>query len=133
MKIRFSNYSIPVIIIWSSLLLTSCGVDSSGGVSSPPQEGSNSATLSWEAPTTNLDGTPLIDLAGFKVYSGKEAGSYTEEIDVGISSCQEMENKTACSLTIENLEPGKHFFTVTAYDTSGNESQYADEVSKTIN
>lgn len=132
MKIEFSKHSIPIIIISLSLLLTACGVDSSG-VSSPVQEDSTSATLSWEPPTTNLDGTPLIDLAGFKVYHGKESGNYTEEVDVESSSCQEMENKTECTFTIENLDAGKHFFTVTAYDTSGNESQYADEVSKTIN
>jgi len=28
------------------------------------------ATLSWQAPTDNVDGTPLTDLAGFRVYYG---------------------------------------------------------------
>ena len=27
-------------------------------------------TLSWDPPTTNADGTPLTDLAGYKVYYG---------------------------------------------------------------
>ena len=29
-----------------------------------------SLSLSWNAPTTNADGTPLIDLAGYHVYLG---------------------------------------------------------------
>jgi hypothetical protein len=31
---------------------------------------SGQATLSWDPPTTNVDGTPLTDLAGYKVYYG---------------------------------------------------------------
>jgi hypothetical protein len=41
------------------------------------------AILSWDAPTTNADGTPLTDLTGYKIYSGTGTGNYTQTIDVG--------------------------------------------------
>ncbi|MGB5739562.1 MAG: putative Ig domain-containing protein, partial [Woeseia sp.] len=37
-----------------------------------------SATLSWVPPTLNTDGTPLNDLAGYKIYWGSESGNYTD-------------------------------------------------------
>jgi hypothetical protein len=81
------------------------------------------AILSWDAPTTNADGTPLADLAGYKVYNGTGTGSYTQTIDVG----------NALSYTVTNLTDGIiYYFAVTAYDTSGNESGFSNEVSKTI-
>jgi hypothetical protein len=81
------------------------------------------ATLTWEAPTANADGsTPLNDLAGFKVYSKLGGGAYGTAIDVG--------NKL--TYAFNNLSSGTHTFRVSAYDTSGNESTSTAEVSKTI-
>ncbi|MEW6586171.1 MAG: hypothetical protein AB1442_11250, partial [Nitrospirota bacterium] len=40
-------------------------------------------TLSWQAPATNEDGTPLTDLAGCKVYYGTVSRNYTQSSDVG--------------------------------------------------
>ena len=58
------------------------------------------------------------DLAGYKVYIGTASGSYTQHIDVG--------NKT--SGVFENVnEKTKYYIAVTAYDTSGNESDYSEE------
>jgi len=82
----------------------------------------NSTTLAWDASTTNADGTPLTDLAGYKVYYGNSSGSYTVSVDVG--------NLTGA--IISNLESGIWCFAVTAYDTSGNESEYSDEACKTV-
>ncbi len=41
------------------------------------------ATLSWDPPTTNADGTPLTDLAGYRIYYGTSSGSYSQNIDAG--------------------------------------------------
>ena len=82
----------------------------------------NSTTLAWEDSTTNADGTPLTDLAGYKVYYGNFSGNYTVSVDVG--------NLTGA--IISNLESGTWCFAVTAYDTSGNESEYSDEACKTV-
>jgi hypothetical protein len=79
------------------------------------------ANLSWVAPTTNSDGTPLTDLAGFKLHSGNAPGSYQQVVDVG--------NKT--DYTLGSLNDGStYYFAVTAYDTSMKESAYSNEVSR---
>jgi len=76
--------------------------------------------LAWVATKTNKDGTPLTDLAGYKLYYGQTSRSYSSIVDVG--------NQT--TYTLSGLEGGKiYYFSVTAYDTSGNESDYSMEVS----
>ncbi len=79
-------------------------------------------SLTWDPPTTNEDGTPLTDLAGYKVYYGNASGNYTENIDV----------VNVLTYTVKNLTDGTWYFAVTAYDTSDNESDYSNEVNKTI-
>ncbi len=84
---------------------------------------SGQATLSWDPPTTNADGTPLTDLAGYKIYYGTSSNNYFQNIDVG----------NVTTYTIDNLTDGlTYYFVATAYDTSGNESQYSNEVNKFI-
>ncbi len=73
------------------------------------------AVLSWD-PNTEPD------LAGYKVYSGTASGIYGTPIDTGNLTTQ----------TVTGLSSGTYFFAVTAYDTSGNESGFSNEVSKTI-
>ncbi len=81
------------------------------------------ATLTWDPPTTNADGSPLTDLAGYKLYYGTSSGNYTNSIDVG----------NVTTYTVVNLTEGlTYFFVVSAYDTLGNESDYSNEVSKKI-
>jgi hypothetical protein len=79
--------------------------------------------LAWEAPTTNQDGTPLTDLAGYKLYYGLTSQQYTSNVDVG--------NRT--SYTLAGLEVGRtYYFALTAYDISGNESALTPELRTTI-
>jgi hypothetical protein len=80
------------------------------------------ATLSWNAPATNTDGTALTDLAGYKIHYGTSPGNYTTTINAG----------TVTTYVISNLAPGTYYFAVTAYNTSGSESGYSNEASKTI-
>ncbi len=81
------------------------------------------AQLSWTAPTKNADNTTLTDLSGYTVYYGTSSGNYSNNIDIG--------NVTSYQLT--GLTDGlTYYFSVTAYDTSGNESAFADEVSKVM-
>ena len=98
--------------------LTGCG--GSGSVSTQPVTGS--ASLAWDAPSTNADGTPLTDLTGYKVYYGTEPGVY-QSINVGAVD----------SFEVTGLASGQtYYFTVTAYDSSGSESDYSDVVSELI-
>ncbi|MBI4586768.1 MAG: hypothetical protein HY717_22365 [Planctomycetes bacterium] len=88
----------------------------------PPAPAENWAALTWSAPAVNADGTPVTDLAGFKVYMGTQSGVYTAAVDVG----------QVTQHTVTSLAPGTTFFSVTAYDLSSNESAFSAEVSKTI-
>src|SRR5271169_6560987 len=99
------------------LLLAFAGI-----VFQPGNACAGSATLAWTAPTTNTDGTPLTDLAGYKVYYGTASGNYTQNTDVG--------NVTTYS--VPNLNGGTYYFALTAYDTEGMQSTYSTQVSKTI-
>jgi hypothetical protein len=79
-------------------------------------------SLTWDAPTKNVDGTDLNDLAGYKVYYGISSRNYSNSIDVG----------NVMTYEINSLSAGTYHFSVTAYDISGNESDYSIEVSKII-
>jgi hypothetical protein len=82
-----------------------------------------SVALSWDAPTTNTDGTPITDLAGFKIYQGTASGVYGSLTDVGNVLC----------FVVTGLTVGiTYYFAVTAYNTASNESDYSNEVSKAI-
>ncbi len=87
--------------------------------------GNGSATVSWTPPTNNTDGSPLTDLAGYKIYYGTAPGSYDEVVDIN--------NPGMTSYVIENLLPGDWYFAMTAYNTSGIESSLTPELTKTIN
>ncbi|WP_447979345.1 BACON domain-containing protein [Candidatus Nitrospira bockiana] len=79
-----------------------------------PQSGT--AELTWNANTAS-------DLAGYRVYMGTAPGTYGSPTDVG----------NVTSHKVVGLLPGTTFyFAVTAYDKSGNESSYSNEVSKSI-
>ena len=76
----------------------------------------NSATLQWAANQES-------DLAGYRVYHGTTSGNYGSSRNVGKTTTYEY----------TNLESNKtHYFSLTAYDTSGNESSPSSEVFKYI-
>lgn len=106
------------------LVLSSCGNGGGSETGSVSGGSSNVAKLSWDPPTTNADGTSWDELAGYKIYYGTSSGNYTEMID--INDPQDTE------YTIVSLAFGTYYFAATAYDTSGNETDFSNEVSKTI-
>ncbi len=79
--------------------------------------------LSWGSPQTNSDGTNLTDLGGYKLYYGTMSRNYSHFIDVGNSTAHQF----------DDLELGRTYhFAVTAYDNSGNESNYSEEITKVV-
>jgi hypothetical protein len=75
--------------------------------------------LSWERPTAKADGTPLAEIAGYKMYYGPTSQAYDFIKTIG--------NHT--TYTLAGLEAGRMcYLTVTAYDASGNESSFSNEV-----
>jgi hypothetical protein len=83
-----------------------------------------SVTLSWVPPTLNTDGTPIKNLAGFKIYYGNRSGQYSEILSVP--------GARVTSAVIEGLAPATWYFAVRAYTTEGVESADSAEASKTI-
>jgi hypothetical protein len=83
-----------------------------------------SATLTWLPPTTNTNGTPLTNLAGFKVYWGTSPGNYTSSVTVM--------NPGLATYVVGSLTPNTYYFTVTALNSSGAESVFSNAASKTI-
>lgn len=88
------------------------------------QSAMGSATLSWQAPTTRTDGSPLTNLAGYRIRYGTSSGNYPNLIGIP--------NGGLTSAVIENLPPSTYYFVVSAYDTAGAESVNSSPVSKTI-
>ena len=82
----------------------------------PAAATAGSVSLAWD-PNTETD------LAGYQLYYGQSSGNYQFTVDVG--------NQT--TYTLSGLADGQtYYFAVTAYDTSGNESNFSSEVSTTI-
>jgi hypothetical protein len=81
------------------------------------------AALHWTRPKRNVDGSALVDLAGYKVYWGPASREYTFIANVkGARS-------TAHTVT---LAAGTWFFAVTAINSRGEESAKTNEVSKIV-
>jgi len=84
-----------------------------------------SVTLSWAAPTTNTDGSPLANLAGYKILYGTSPGSYTQTLTIP--------SAVITSAVIENLPPGHtYYFAVKSYTNASVESQVSAAVSKSL-
>ncbi len=76
------------------------------------------ATVAWSAVVAG-------DLAGYKVYYGRHAGSYIGNVTIGVT--------TSAVLTVLNFDnDGKWYFAVSSFDTSNNESAKSSAVSKRI-
>lgn len=88
------------------------------------QAANGSATLSWDAPTTRTDGSPLTNLAGYRLRYGNSSGNYPNTITIT--------NPGLTSYVVNNLASGTWFFVLAAYDSAGLESSNTNPVSKTI-
>ena len=75
-----------------------------------------SVTLRWQA-------NQEPDISSYNVYYGTESRSYGLPIPAG----------NVTSYTVENLREGStYFFSITAVDTSGNESGYSEELGEVV-
>jgi len=83
-----------------------------------------SALLSWLPPTQNTDGSPLTNLAGYKVYWGTSPGVYVNSVT--------LKQGGLASYLVESLTPNSYYFAITAMTTAGTESQYSNVATKTI-
>jgi len=106
------------------LLLTSFGAFAAPAVS----------TLSWDAPTTRVDGTPLqaTQIEEFRVYHGIDIGP--DPLAIG-PEYTAVSGENATDITIElvpRADPYVISFAITTVDRDGLESALSETVSKTF-
>lgn len=78
----------------------------------------------WVPPTENVDGTPLLNLAGYSLHWGQAPGSYSHTVTI--------DNPGVTSYLVEQLTPGQWFFAVKAVTADGRESQYSNVASGSV-
>ena len=107
-----SLWSLIVMLMLAGIVGSAIGVDAA------------SLTLSWTAPTTNADGTPLTDLDGYRVYLGTSSPACPSASFFTMSSpTRTPTSGQTVSTGITALAAGSTYFArVTAIDTAGNES-----------
>ncbi len=94
------------------------------GVAADDNAAERSLALSWAVPQTNDDGTPLTDLAGYRIYYGSSPGHYGASVA--------LDNPSATSYELQALPAGTWYVVVRAVNRAGAQSIASPEVSKTI-
>ncbi len=92
------------------------------------QPGSNAVpgvvTLSWSPPTENEDGSPLTDLAGYRIYYRDITGEHSESL--------QLDNPGLSTIVIEGLDAGTWEFTMTSVNATGIESGRSNSITRTV-
>lgn len=86
------------------------------------------AGVAWADSNVTFQWTPNTenDLAGYRVHRGTQTGGpYTQ---VGSDVACGPNDSTCCEFVDMNIPDGTYFWVATAFDTSGNESGYSNEV-----
>lgn len=86
--------------------------------------GDGSVTLSWTAPTRRTDGSPLANLAGYRIRYGTSATNQPNVLQVAGAGLT--------SAVVTQLNPGTYHFSVCAYDAAGVASAYTAPVATTV-
>jgi hypothetical protein len=82
------------------------------------------ATLSWTAPTTNIDGSPVTPLSGYTIYYGTSQGAMTQTVAVS--------GATTTSYEVSGLAAGTWYFGIAADASDGTQSAMSNVGSKTL-
>jgi hypothetical protein len=82
------------------------------------------ASLQWETPPSKVDGSPLDDLAGYRILYGRTA----DELDRSVL----ISNPTTTSYEFATLAPGIWYFAVVAVNAGGLEGPATTPAQKSI-
>jgi len=88
------------------------------------QIAAGAATLSWNPPTENSDGSTLTDLAGYRIYYGRNRDNLSQVVVLS--------NPGLTRYVLENLTPARWFFAMSSVNVDGVESGRSQIASKTI-
>jgi hypothetical protein len=91
---------------------------------SPVSSENGTATLSWEPPRRNLDGSTIGNLAGYYIYYGQDPTNLTATIKIT--------DPYVTTYTIDKLSPGTYYFRIVAFTAAGTKGSASPTVSKTI-
>lgn len=83
-----------------------------------------SVTLSWTAPTENVDGSALTDLDGYRLYWRKISGNIRDSVTI--------DNASITTYVIENIPSGTYEFSATSFNKAGVESRYSNSATKIV-
>lgn len=90
----------------------------------PARGATESATLSWTPPTTNVDGSALTNLTGYRVYAGTAPDRLAPVLT--------LDNAGLTCHVIDGLTRGLNYFAMTAVNSRGDESALSSVVSVTL-
>ncbi len=86
--------------------------------------------IDWTAPTQNVDGSPLTDLAAYRIYIGTAPGAYATTFDILDPTATQAVD---VPFSLPGVQDGDQVFVaMTALDDDGNESVFSNEVLKTV-
>lgn len=85
----------------------------------------NSAELSWAAPTQNTDGSELTDLAGFTIVYGTTQAALDQTVRI--------DHATATTWSMDSFPSGTYYFAIKAFTVDGAESALSSVVAKVFN
>jgi hypothetical protein len=86
--------------------------------------GIGTATLSWEPPRRNTDGTAIVNLTGYLIYYGRSPSNLNVTIRIP--------DPYVTTYTVDKLGPGTYYFCIVAFTVTGIRSSDSLTVSKTI-
>jgi len=99
---RLSFARCALLAVAMTLVVCACG-------SSEPANGT--VTLSWNAPTTNTDGSPIGTITGYTIYYGSDPTAMTQTIQIA--------DPKATSYFVQHMRPGTYYFSVATSTASG--------------
>lgn len=82
-------------------------------------------TLAWQRPTSNMDGSLLTDLVGYRIHFGRGIGNLEARILVA-------DPEASGHVFSDEFLPGNWYFAVTALNSVGGESPPSNIVTKTF-
>ena len=94
----------------------------------PPASTTTSSTvvtLGWVAPTQNSNGTPITDLAGYKIHYGTVSQDYTQVVSIT--------NPSLSRYVLDSLASGTYYFAISSYNSQGVESPLSGEITASLN
>lgn len=88
------------------------------------QIATGSVTVNWSTPTQNTNGTPLVNLAGFRIFYGTNPNNLNQSTQIG--------NPGVTSYVLANLAPGTWYIGLADYTAAGVQSSLSNIASTTV-